>query len=93
MLDHSKETRSTQKAQTSLAEADHYFHNARCMAGEPQCSRSLPASQSGHATAIMVLFVHLLILENIDQHQNVISSSLYHPGSLHKISSQSVRNF
>ena len=35
----------------------------------------------------------LLILEYPDHHQNVISSSLYYPGPLHKISSQSVLNF
>ena len=35
----------------------------------------------------------LLILEYPDHHQNVISSSLYYPGLLHKISSQSVDNF
>ena len=38
-------------------------------------------------------FAHLLILEYPDHHQNVISSSLYYPGPLHKISSQSVHNF
>ena len=31
-------------------------------------------------------FAHLLILEYSDQHQNLISSSLYYPGPLHKIS-------
>ena len=36
---------------------------------------------------------HLLILEYPDHHQNLISSSLYYPGPLHKISSQSVHNF
>ena len=35
----------------------------------------------------------LLILEYPDHHQNLISSSLYYPGPLHKISSQSVHNF
>ena len=34
-----------------------------------------------------------LILEYPDHHQNLISSSLYYPGLLHKISSQSVYNF
>ena len=38
-------------------------------------------------------FVHLLFWEYPDHHQNVISSSLYYPGPLHKISSQSVHNF
>ena len=36
---------------------------------------------------------HLLIVEYPDHHQILISSSLYYPGPLHKISSQSVHNF
>ena len=39
------------------------------------------------------IFAHPLILEYPDHHQNLISSSLYYPGPLHKISSQSVHNF
>ena len=46
---------------------------------------SLPAPRSGYATTIMVIFAHLLILEYPDHHQNLISSSLYYPGPLHKI--------
>ena len=38
-------------------------------------------------------FAHLLILQYPDHHQNVISSSFYYSGHLHKISSQSVHNF
>ena len=38
-------------------------------------------------------FAHLLILQYPDHHQNLISSSLYYSGPLHKISSQSVHNF
>ena len=38
------------------------------------------APQSGHATVIMVFFAHLLILEDLYHHQNLISSSLYYPG-------------
>ena len=38
-------------------------------------------------------FAHLLILEYPDHHQNLISSSLYYPGPLHKISSQFAYNF
>ena len=41
----------------------------------------------------MMFFAHLLILECPDHHQNLISSSLYYPGPLHKISSQSIHNF
>ena len=58
-----------------------------------KCFGSLPAPRSGYATTIMVFFAHLLILEYPDHHQNFISSSLYYPGPLHKISSQSVQNF
>ena len=57
-------------------------------------SGSLPAPRSGYATTIMVFFfAHLLILQYPDHHQNLISSSLYYSGPLHKISSQSVHNF
>ena len=38
-------------------------------------------------------FAHLLILQYPDHHQNLISSSLYYSGPVHKISSQSVNNF
>ena len=38
------------------------------------------------------IFAHLLILQYADHHQNLISSSLYYSGPVHKISSQSVRN-
>ena len=40
-----------------------------------------------------VFFAHLLILQYPDHHQNLISSSLYYSGTVHKISSQSVHNF
>ena len=47
----------------------------------------------GYATTVIVfIFAHLLILEYPDHHQNVISSSLYYPGTHPKISSQSVHN-
>ena len=55
---------------------------------------SLPAPRSGYATTIMaVFFAHLLTLEYPDHPHNLVSSSLYYPGPLHKISSQSVCNF
>ena len=51
-------------------------------------------------TTIWVCYHHygaflliLLILEYPDHHQNLISSLLYYPGPLHKISSQSVHKF
>ena len=46
----------------------------------------------GMLPLLWCFFAHLLILEYPDHHQNLISS-LYHPGPLHKISSQSVHNF
>ena len=39
------------------------------------------------------IFAHLLILQYPDHHQNLISSSLYYSGPVHKSSSQSVHNF
>ena len=47
----------------------------------------------GMLPLLWCLFANLLILEYPDYHQNLISSSLYFPGPLHKISSQSVYNF
>ena len=38
------------------------------------------------------IFAHLLVLQYPDHHQNLISSSLYYSGPVHKISSQSVHN-
>ena len=100
-----EKTRSTQRAQTSLAETDHYSHIAHCKNVESwwwkttptkkkeKSFGSLPAPQSGYATTIMLFFAHLLILEYPDHLHNLISSSLYYPGPLHKISSQSIHNF
>ena len=56
-------------------------------------SGSLPAPRSGYATTITVLFCSFTHLTNPDHHQNLISSSLYYSGPIHKISSQSVHNF
>ena len=53
---------------------------------------SLPAPRSGYATVITCFFAHSFILEYPDHHQNLISSLLYYPGLLHKISFQSVQN-
>ena len=47
----------------------------------------------GMLPLLWCFFAHLLILEYPDHHQNLISSSLYYPGPLHKISFQSVHNF
>ena len=104
-------TRSTQREQTSLAEADHYSHNAHCkmlsLGGErippspppPQKKKKKKKKLDNylhHDLGILPLlwcfFAHLLIFEYPDHHQNLISS-LYYPGPLHKISSQSVHNF
>ena len=59
----------------------------------PKGSGSLHAPRSDQATANMVFLAHLLILEDLDHHQNLISSSLYHSRSLHLISFKSVHNF
>ena len=49
---------------------------------------ALPAPQSVHATAIMVVFfAYLLIIKDKHHHQTLVSSSLYHPGHCQKISS------
>ena len=40
-----------------------------------------------------VFFAHLLILQYPDHYQNVISSSLYYSGPIHKISSRSIHKF
>ena len=47
----------------------------------------------GMLPLLRCFFAHLLILQYPDHHQNLISSSLYYSGSVHKISSQSVHNF
>ena len=38
-------------------------------------------------------FTHLVVLEHLNHHQNVISSSLYHPGAATNISPQSVYRY
>ena len=98
-------TRSTQRAQTSLAEADHYSHIAHCKNVKPWWWKTTPPPKKkkkkdhylhhdlGMPPLLWCCFAHLLILEYPDHHQNLISSSLYYPGPLHKISSQSVYNF
>ena len=47
----------------------------------------------GMQQLLCYFYAHLLILEYSDHQQNLISSSLYYPGALRKISSQSVHNF
>ena len=47
----------------------------------------------GMLPLLRCFFAHLLILQYPDHHQNLISSSLYYSGLVHKISSQSVHNF
>ena len=108
-----RKTRSTQRAQTSLAEADHYSHIiAHCKNVEPWLWKTtLPTKKRkkkkkkkkkvldpylhhdlGMLPLLWCVFAHLLILQYPDHHQNLIGSSLYYSGPLHKISSQSVRN-
>ena len=47
----------------------------------------------GMLPLLRCFFAYLLILQYPDHHQNLISSSLYYLGPVHKISSQSVHNF
>ena len=74
--------RSTQRVQTSLAEADHYSHRPTVkmlsLGGERQTppppkkkkkkKKVLPAPWSGYAIAVMAFFAHLLTLEYADNH-------------------------
>ena len=96
-------TRSTQRAQTSLAEADNYSHIAHCKNVEPWlCKTTHPPKKKvldhylhhdlGMLPLLRCFFAYLLILQYPDHHQNLISSSLYYSGPVHKISSQSVHN-
>ena len=89
-------TSSTQRAQTSLAEADHYSHITQCKNVEPWLTPKVLDLYLYHDLVMLRLlscfFAHLLILEFPDHHQNLISSSLYYPLPLHKIPSQSVHN-
>ena len=100
-------TRSTQRAQTSLAEADHYSHIVHCKNVEPWLWKTTHPPKKkkkkvldhylhhdlGMLPLLRCFFAHLLILQYPDHHQNLISSYLYYSGPVHKISSQSVRNF
>ena len=60
--------RSTQWAQTSLAEADHYSHMPTVkilrLGGErlPPSKKKKKKKKSGYATTIMVFFAHLFLL-------------------------------
>ena len=57
-------------------------------------SGSLSGPRSGYSTTLMVFFfAHLLILQYPDHHQNLISSSFYYSGPIHKISPQFIHNF
>ena len=47
----------------------------------------------GMLPPLRCFFAHLLILQYPDHYRNLISSSLYYSGPVHKISSQSVHNF
>ena len=89
----SKSTRSTQRAQTSLAEADHYSHISRCKNVEPWLWKTthLPLKKKmvlnyylhhdlGMLPLLRCFFAHLLILQYPDHHQNLSSSSLYYSG-------------
>ena len=77
--------------QTSFTEADHYSQISQCNNVEPWW-RLTPKVWDHHylhhnlgmlPLLHGVSFAHLHILEYPDQHQNLISSSLYYPGPLH----------
>ena len=99
---------STQRAQTSLAEADQYSHIVHCKNVEPWLWKTTHPPKKkkkkkkvldhflhhdlGMLPLLRSFFAHLLILQYPDHHQNLISSYLYYSGPVHKISSQSVHN-
>ena len=100
-------TRSTQRAQTSMAEADHYSHIVHCKNVEPWLWKTTHPPKKikikvldhylhhdlGMLPLLRCFFAHLLILQYPDHHQTSISSCLYYSGPVHKISSQSIHNF
>ena len=59
----------------------------------PIASGSLPAPRSAHATNIIIMVSHLLISEEPDCHQNLISSSLYHCRPIQTFALQSIDSF
>ena len=60
----------------------------------PKASGSLPGVQSGHATTIMVIFSIIYSSLKIKITSKIfITSSLFHPRPINKISLQSVHNF
>ena len=95
--------RSTRRVQTSLADPDHYSHTAHCKNVEPWWWKAnhKVLNQYLHHNLFMLQLLffgggggaHLLILGYANHHQNLISSSLYHPGPIHKILSHSMHNF
>ena len=100
-------TTSTQRSQTSLAEQiiTPILPTVKMLSlGGERLPHPTPTPQKkvldyylhhdlGMPPLLWCCFAHLLILEYPDHHYNLISSSLYYPGPLHKISSQSVYNF
>ena len=83
------EARSTRRAQTSLAEADHDSLIAQCKGKRltPKVLNHYRHHDLDMLPLLWSVFAHLLILEYPDHHQNLISSSLYYPRPLHKITS------
>ena len=90
-------TRSTQRAQPSLAEADHYSHIVHCKNVEPWLwNTTHPPKKKKKKKRFWIItftmiwvcyhyygvfFAHLLILQYPDHHQNLISSYLYYSAS------------
>ena len=86
-------TRSTQRAQTSLAEADDYSHIVHCKNVELWLWKTTHPPKKvldhylhhdlGMLPLLWCFFAHLLILQYPDHHQNLISSYLYYSGPVH----------
>ena len=55
------------------------------MKGYAQSFLDLYLLDQGMLPRLLIFFAHLLILEDPDHFHNLISSSLCHPGPLHKI--------
>ena len=92
-------TRSTQRAQTFLAEADHYtsiLPTVKLLSlGGARLTPKVLDHNLHHDLMLQLVWcflAHLLILEYLDHHQKFMCSSLYYPEPLHEISSKSFHN-
>ena len=77
------------------AERQQCYYALHCLGGERLTPKALGHYLHHNLVMLHLLwcfFAHLLILEDQHHHQNLINSSLYHPGPLHKILSRSIHN-